>query len=66
MSKDLRGKTNGVCVIKAGRAAALRRAATSLPETTQTGPSAALAGGGEAEPAGRPSVCWVKVGALDV
>lgn len=54
------------CALKAARAAALRRAETSLPETTQTGPSAELAGGVGAEPAGRPRVCWVKEGVLDV
>lgn len=55
-----------MCVIKAGRAAGLRRAATSLPETTWTGPSAELAGEVEVEPAGHLSVCLVKVGVLDV
>lgn len=55
-----------MCVIKAGRAAALPRAATSPPETTRTGPSAELAGEVEAEPAGHLSVCLVKVGVLDV
>lgn len=55
-----------VCVIKAGRAAALRRAATSLLETKRTGPSAELAGEVEVEPAGHLSVCLVKVGVLDV
>lgn len=53
-------------VIKAGRAAALRRAATLLPETTRTGPTAELAEEVEVEPAGHLSVCLVKVEVLDV
>lgn len=55
-----------MCVIKAGRAAALRRAVTSLPETTRTGPWAELAGEVAVEPAGHLSVCLVKEGVLDV
>lgn len=58
-----------VCGFKAGREAAaalLMRAVTWLPGRTWIGSWVELAGVAEAEPVGPLSVCWGRVGVLDV
>lgn len=51
---------------KAGRDVAVLHAATLQPGRTWTGPWAGRVGVAEAEPAGPPSACWGRAGALDV